>query len=391
MLTEEIFKEDVSSGYTAYILAVGEAKKLKEENSRMEEKIRELLKEQLESKDVVKIVRSESSQQVKGAEEALHRSETARAELTIKLQEKKKEIEELRIRLGQVSSLQQQVQSLRIYLNDANAKCTTEATLRGNSQKQLDIMRTKVQTLVKEKKHYLEKISGLQEECKQCNLKTRLAETESRRLKREIEELDFCKIQLGKFQALTEDLSLENLQLQKSLRSLREKFSQARSQLRAYQTEESSASTDKNSENDTDEHEEQLLVTRHGQLRIDPKADPSRSSDSRRKQERKRKTPTEDYRLMCARSVKIEYPDVDITFDQLVNMARDLNFWEVYPFYIQTMKSLKMKDANERNGGTANLFNKVRSLFGANQGMSPTAGRQSPTARLFQARAQSMV
>lgn len=270
----------------------------------------------------------------------------------------------LSAREKQVQELSQQNASLRIFVNEANAKFQTESTLRNRLQNELNKFRTQVQTLAKEKKLNMEKIQRFQEEARQSNLKSRLAENEVRKYSREVSELQSCKIKLEKFEKMIEKLSMENLEMQKRIASLSRTLVNERKQARAMEERGPSGSV---------ADKEDLTVTSRGELRkvsVDPSEGLQSAAEDVEAHAAYRPS-IEDYLLMSAQAVKVQYAEVDISAEQLVQIARGVKFWEVHNFMVNAVKSLKMKEDSTR--GPLPFVSRLKSWFSPEDGHSSSA------------------
>lgn len=241
----------------------------------------------------------------------------------------------------------------------------------------------------------------MEKEVRQHLLSVKKAEGESRRLARELAEFETCKIKVGKYEDLLEIQGIENNELHRKIVNLKQQMSEYAHSLRrrdptkapAEQVEQPELGERSNTPEpdewsksdvtmlpDVEEINLQKIQSLEEELEMHHESDDNddskseSSQDFTRRRSRSTSQAAEDYLLMSARAVKIQFPEVDITFEELVNMARGLKFWQVYPFYIQTMKTLKMKEDGMRARGGGNpgsFFTKMKSLFSTENGPQP--------------------
>merc|ERR1712050_374067 len=136
-----------------------------------------------------------------------------------------------------------------------------------------------------------EKIQKFQNDARQSNLKSKLAENEVRKYSREVEELQHCKIQLEKFETMIETLSIENLELHKTLSSLRRTLVNERKERRESEDSRtgSGALVTKDSDDVTN-----LTVTHRGAPLREEESEPAEQSIKAQSQQR---PSLEDYLL----------------------------------------------------------------------------------------------
>jgi len=404
--TQEQFMSDGNKVYLYYNQLIEDLELREEEVNVLSTRIKEL--EPIEEQKTMLEVQVESQElQYKLLEEALLRAENERCDVSLKFKEMNVKFgQQLKVlhfqknQLQELSLMQQQLISAQHFINDAKSKLQTEKQLRENDQKQLDGFRSQVQKLASEKKHYLEKISKFEKETRQHFMKRKNTEMELRRLQRQLEDFVETREKMEKYEDLLELEAIENLELQKELKRLRravwesenlnqnqkdplENPEDAKTQI------ESIATIDK--KDNWSSAEPPIPKLTHSQsapphVRVRSRSLAAELEDCKYNQsppaspvtdnlQKKRHKQTEDYLLMTARAIKIQYREVDVTFDQLVSMARGLKFWEVYPFFEQTMQTLRLKDQNmkKRNSGDKpSIFGRIKSFFGQEEGLSPT-------------------
>jgi len=66
---------------------------------------------------------------------------------------------------------------------------------------------------------------------------------------------------------------------------------------------------------------------------------------------------------LTAAAVKLQYSDVDIKTAELIHLGQDLPFWEVYPFFVRVIESLKAKNAGLEQTTERKSTSKISGLF----------------------------
>merc|ERR1719354_1368216 len=118
---------------------------------------------------------------------------------------------------------------------------------------------------------------------------------------------------------------------------------------------------------------EDLTVTSRGELRkvsVDPSEGLQSAAEDVEAHAAYRPS-IEDYLLMSAQAVKVQYAEVDISAEQLVQIARGVKFWEVHNFMVNAVKSLKMKEDSSR--GPLPFVSRLKSWFSPEDGHSSSA------------------
>jgi len=66
---------------------------------------------------------------------------------------------------------------------------------------------------------------------------------------------------------------------------------------------------------------------------------------------------------LTAAAVKCQYSDVDLKTAELIHLGQDVPFWELYPFFISVIESLKMKNASVEQREETKSTSKIGGLF----------------------------